>query len=142
LCLAAIVDRGPKPDDIEFHPLLRAARKHHCFKALLADIGYDGEDHHRFLNEKLNVIGIIPPLRGRPPKNPETFKPPTFYRRFLHEHWEKIKPIYRQRWQAESYFSMNKRLLDSFLRSRKRDNQDRELHLRTITMNLMLTADG
>jgi len=141
LCLAAVVDRGPKPDVIEFRPLLRAARKRHRFRTLLADSGYDGERHHRFLNEKLNVIGIIPPLRGRPPKNPKTFKPGGFYRRLMHELGKQIKPIYGQRWQAESYFSMSKRLLDSFLRSRKRANQDCELHLRTITLNLMLTAD-
>jgi transposase len=141
VCLAAVVDRGPKPDDIEFHPLLRAACKRHRFKVLLADSGYDGEHHHRFLNEKLNVIGIIPPTRGRPPKNPKIFKPGGFYRRLMHERWKRIKKIYGQRWQSESYFSMSKRLLESFLRSRKRANQDKELYLRTLTMNLMLTAD-
>jgi Transposase DDE domain len=141
LCLAAVVDRGPKPDDIEFKPLLRAARKRHRFRTLLADCGYDAEHHHRFLNDKLGVIGIIPPTRGRPPKDPDRHKPRGFHRRFLHEHWHRLKPLYGQRWQSESYFSMSKRLLDSFLRSRKRANQDRELHLRNITMNLMLTAD-
>ena len=141
LCLATVVDRGPKPDDIEFKPLLRAACKRHRFRTLLADCGYDAEHHHRFLNDKLGVIGIIPPTRGRPPKNPRGHKTRGFYRRFLQEHWTRIKPIYGQRWQSESWFSMSKRLLDSFLRSRKRANQDRELHLRSITMNLMLTAD-
>ncbi len=138
LCLAGVVDRGPKPDDIEFKPLLRMARKRHPFKALLADCGYDAEHHHCFLHQKLGVLGIIPPTRGRPAKNPN-HQPPTFYRRFLHQHWPKV--IYGQRWQVESHLSMSKRLLDSFLRSRKRANQDRELHLRTITLNLMLTAD-
>lgn len=141
LCVAAVVDRGPKPDDIEFKPLLRKASKHHRFRSLLADCGYDAEHHHRFLNDQLGVTGIIPPIRGRPPKDPAKHKPGGFYRRLLHEHWPRIEPMYGQRWQAESYFSMNKRLLDSFLRSRKRANQDRELHLRNITLNLMLLAD-
>jgi hypothetical protein len=108
---------------------------------LLADCGYDAEHHHRFLNETLGVIGIIPPIRGRPPHNPKKHKTSGFYRRFLREQWEQLKATYGQRWQAESYISMNKRLLDSFLRSRKRANQDRELQLRIITLNLMLLAD-
>jgi hypothetical protein len=136
-----VVDRGPKPDDIEFKPLLRAARKRHHFRALLADCGYDAEHHHRFLHDELGVMGIIPPTRGRPPKDPKRHKPSGLHRRFLHEHWREVKPPYGQRWQSESYFSMSKRLLDSFLRSRRRANQDRELHLRNITLNLMLTAD-
>jgi hypothetical protein len=37
LCLAAVVDRGPQPDDLEFKPLLRSARRRHRFRALLAD---------------------------------------------------------------------------------------------------------
>jgi hypothetical protein len=88
----------------------------------------------------LGVIGVIPPTRGRPPKNPD-HQPRGFYRRFLHQHWAALRPVYGQRWQCESYFSMSKRLLDSFLRSRRRANQDRELHLRNITLNLMLAAD-
>jgi transposase len=132
------VDRGPKPDDIEFRPLLRPARNRHQFKALLADCGYDAEHHHRFLHEQLGVLGIILPPAAGPAKNPN-HPPPTFYRGFLHQHWP--KKIYGQRWQVENHISMSKRLLDSFLRSRKRANQDRELHLRTITLNLMLTAD-
>lgn len=123
-----VVDRGPKPDDLEFRPLLKAACRRHPFRTLLADCGYDAEHHHRFLNDTLGVIGIIPPTRG-------------LHRRFLHQHWPRIKPLYGQRWQSESYLSMSKRLLDSFLRSRKRANRDRELHLRNITMNLMVAAD-
>ncbi|WP_428940981.1 transposase [Fontivita pretiosa] len=130
--MAAVVDRGPKPDDLEFRPLLKAACRRHPFRTLLAECGYDAERHHRFLHDTLGVIGIIPPTRGRPAKNPEHL-PRGLHRRFLHQHWPGIKPLYGQRWQSESYFSMSKRLLDSFLRSRKRANQDRELHLRNIT---------
>jgi transposase len=48
--------------------------------------------------------------------------------------------VYGQRWQAESGFSRNKRLLGSALRARKWPDQKREILLRVLTHNLMLLA--
>ncbi len=136
LALAAVVDRGPRSDDHEFHPLVRHAHARHPFAAVAGDVGYDGEHHHRFLH-RLGILGIIPPQRGRPPKNPG-HRPTGFFRRFWHEKWPQIGHLYGQRWQVECRFSMEKRLLDSCLTARRRPAQDREAALRVLTLNLML----
>lgn len=137
LCLAAHVERGPKPDDPAFHPLARAAHQRHPFAILLADAGYDGEAHHRFLHEQLQVVGIIPPRRGRPAHGADHV-PPTPHRRHLHQCWDLLQPLYGQRWQAETRFSMEKRLLGSSLWSRLTVNQTREAYLRPLTLNCMI----
>jgi hypothetical protein len=135
LFLSVIVDRGPKPDDLEFRKVVRAARRRHRFLILLGDAGYDAEPHHRFLRRDLRVRGIMPPTRGRPRKNPR--RPPTGrHRAALARHWP--KRLYGQRAQVETAFSMLKRLLDSAVRSRRRYAIDREIILRVITINLMI----
>jgi hypothetical protein len=135
LFLGVVIDRGPKPDDIEFHRLARLAHRRHPFQALLGDVGYDGEHHHRFLYYTLGVLGIIPPHRGRPAKIPSR-STRGFFRSLLRAHW----PIaeFGQRWQIETDFSMLKRLLDCELRSRKHSSIDHELYLRALTLNLMI----
>lgn len=135
LFLGVVVDRGPKPDDLEFDRLVRQAHRRHPFDALLGDPGYDAERHHEFLFHGLGVIGIIPPIRGRPPTR-EDHVPTGFFRRTLKAHW----PIaeYGQRWQIETSFSMLKRLLGSAVRSRCRHAIDREIYLKAITINLMI----
>lgn len=140
LCLAAVIDRGPQPDDREFHPVVRQAHARHTFRAVAGDAGYDGEHHHRFLDH-LNVLGINPPRRGRPPNSPD-HRPSTFFRAFWHDHWPQVKAWYGQRWQVESRFSMEKRLLDSHLTARHRAAQDREAALRVLTVNLLILGGG
>ena len=135
LVLGAVIDRGPKPDDVEFERLARQAHGRQPFDALLGDAGYDGEDHHAFLWRHLAVLGIIPPARGRPPKDPEHI-PRGFFRSFIAQHWP--KELYGQRWQAETNISMFKRLLSDDVRSRGRHNIDREIFLRIVTLNLMI----
>lgn len=132
-----MVDRGPKPDDLEFHRLARRARRRHRFKALLADAGYDAEHHHAFLYKQLGVIGIIPPIRGRPAHRPDHM-PNGFYRSVMAKHFP--AEFYGQRWQIESVFSMLKRLLDSRVHARTRHAIDREIQLKVITLNLMILA--
>jgi transposase len=113
----------------------RRSHRRHRFEVLLADAGYDGEHHHRFLSVELGVRGIIPPTRGRPAKDPSHI-PSGFYRGALATHWPKEQ--YGQRWQVETSFSMLKRLLNSSLRSRRRYAIDREILLRVLTLNLMI----
>ena len=134
LVTGGVVDRGPKADDLEFHRLAKQAHRRVPFDWLLGDAGYDGEHHHAFLWDDLHVLGIIPPLRGRPSKSG---KPPgTFFRRFLATCW--MKAIYGQRWQVECTNSMLKRLLGENVLSRSRHTIDREVFLRILTLNLMI----
>jgi len=134
LILAAVADRGPLPDDIEFDRAVTSAHARQPFDELLGDAGYDSEGHHRKLREELGANSIIPPLRGRP-----TSKPPTGrYRAMMNAHFPRKR--YGQRWQVESAISSHKRRLGSALRARVWWTQRRELDLRTITHNLMLIA--
>ncbi len=95
------------------------------------------EDHHRFLREKLEALGIIPPCRGRSAKSP-MHQPATFYRRFVAD----LSPIpqFGQRWQIECDFSMLKRLLDDKVRSRLSAAIDHEVMLRILTLNVMIVS--
>ncbi len=135
LFLGIVMDRGPKPDDLELHRLSRQAHRRHRFKALLADAGYDAEDHHEFLYRQLGVLGIIPPQRGRPPNTPSA-QTRGFFRQRLKDHWPVAE--YGQRWQVETDFSMLKRLLGCAVRSRKRHSIDRQIARRVLAINLMI----
>jgi hypothetical protein len=109
------------------------------FKALTADGGFDGEPHHEML-DGLGVLGVIPPERGRPRTRSGADRRGGFFRNFWHGHWERVKHLYGQRWQVETFFSMLKRLLGSFLRATRRWSRHREMCLKVITLNLMLIA--
>jgi hypothetical protein len=50
------------------------------------------------------------------------------------------KGLYGRRWQVETFFSMIKRLLDSFLRAASWPAQHREMCLRVLTLNFMIVA--
>jgi len=132
LILAAVADRGPLPDDIEFTQAVKTAHANQPFEELLGDAGYDSEAHHRLVREELGARSIIPALRGRP-----TSKAPTgFYRAMMAANFPQKR--YGQRWQVESAFSTHKRRLGSALRARTYWTQCREIGLRAITHNLML----
>jgi transposase len=134
IILAAVVDRGPRPDDLEFHRVVCQAHARLPFDTLLADAGYDAEPHHEFL-QQMGVAGIIPPRRGRPPKKPDHV-PGGRHRQQLASDWP--KEAYGQRWQVETDFSMLKRLMGSAVRSRRRHAIDREIVLRVLALNLMI----
>jgi len=137
LCLGIVPGIGPSTDDPKFHRVAAEAHAREPFKALAGDVGFDGEKHQRFLYNKLGVLGIIPPERGRPRKTNRGQRS-GFFRSFFHAHWPKA--LYGQRWQAETFFSMLKRLLDSFLRAMNWRSQHREMSLKVLTLNFMLIA--
>jgi Transposase DDE domain len=137
VCLGMVPGVGPSPDDLQFHRVAAEAHARQRFDALAGDCGFDGEHHQRFLHEELGVLGIIPPLRGRPRndgKGPKT----GFFRSMIYRMWP--KGLYGQRWQVETFFSMVKRLLDSFLRAASWPAQHREMCLRVLTLNFMIIA--
>jgi hypothetical protein len=137
LILAAVVDRGPKPDIVEFRALLQQAALRQQFQKLLGDAGYESEDAHRFCREELGVKSIIPTtIRGRPRHNGQQHVVQGKYRRQLHLNFP--KKTYGQRWQIETAFSMLKRRLGSSLKRRRPFAINREVLLKVITHNLMI----
>jgi hypothetical protein len=128
--------QGPWPDDPLFCPVVQEAYHNLPFYWLLADAGLDGENHHRFVREKLGANTLIPPMRGRPTKK----LPPQKYRRemALKLRTKKHKKHYGQRWHVESGYSQDKRRFGGWLGARNRHTQAREMRLRALIHNIAL----
>lgn len=135
LALASIAERGPSSDDRVFHDLVDQALRRRPFHTLLADAGYDGEPHHRFLHQR-GVFGIIPPRRGRPRQ--DGAPPGGATRASLHQRWSQLQSQYGQRWQSETRYSIGKRKIGCALRGCSDVTHRLECDLRSITLNLML----
>jgi hypothetical protein len=135
LFVAAVVTRGPSQDSPQFGEAMIQAAGQIRWHRLLADAGYDGEHNHRLCREQLGIPSTIIALNRR---NTGRRWPKGRYRR------EMKHPANRhhlaQRWQVESAFSRNKRLLGSALHARNEQSQQRECYLRVLTHNLMLLA--
>ena len=125
LILWAIAERGPNCDHMQFRPAVLAAYQLQPFEHLVADAGYDAEHHH--------ALVTIPARAGRPSQRAPTGQ----FRQQMR--CELDKSVYGQRWQIESTFSQWKRRLGSALRARAAQAQNREVHMRVLTLNLMLT---
>ena len=131
LIASCIVTRGPSYDFGLFEEAVGEAYKQVRFKRMLADGGYDSEANHRISREIFGMETMIKlNLRGfdRQPKGK--------HRRQTKEKFD--KRIYNNRWQIESVFSRNKRLLGSALRNRTELSRQRECLLRVLTHNLMI----
>ena len=130
LIASCIVTRGPGYDFYLFEDAVGEACKQLRFKRILGDGGYDSEANHRIAHEIFGIETVIKlNLRG--------FKEPRGkYRKQMQEKFD--KKIYNNRWQIESVFSRNKRLLGSALRNRTEVSRERECLLRVLTYNLMI----
>jgi len=141
--LSAHVSRGPSQDSPAFKPAARAACRRCPVDTLLGDGAFDAEHNHALARERLGVRSTVFPLNRR---NAGRKWPRTRYRRQMVKRF-RLKPrdskhrrVYGQRWQIESGFSRQKRLLGSALRARRWANQKKEILLRVLTHNLMLLA--
>jgi DDE family transposase len=142
LFLSARVTRGPSPDAPHLVPAVRDAVENYPLDTLLADAGYNWEDNHAVTRERFGVRSTVIALNRRGSRK----RPKTEYRRQMVRRFRtrpkgsRSKRVYGQRWQIESGFSRNKRLLGSALRASAWVNQKGELLLKVITHNLMLLA--
>jgi len=132
LFAACIVSRGPSNNWPQFAPAVIQASKFVHFEAVLADAAYDGEHNHRPCRELLGIAKTMIPLNKRRSRK----WPKTEYRRQMKIRLD--KELYNQRWQIESAYSRNKRLLGSALRGRNDDSRERECLLRILMHNLMI----
>ena len=131
LIAGCIVTRGPSYDFGLFQEPLSQACKQLRIKRILADAGYDSESNHRVAREIFGIETMIKlNLRG------SKRQPSGNYRRQMNKEFD--KKIFNNRWQIESLFSRNKRLLGSALRNRTDASRERECLLRTLTHNLMI----
>ena len=131
LIASCIVTRGPAYDFPLFEKALCHITREVSFARILADAGYDSEANHQLGREVFGMDTIIAlNLRG------SSKTPSARYRKEMKDNFK--KEIYNRRWQVESVFSRNKRLLGSALRNRSESARQRECLLRTLTHNLMI----
>jgi transposase len=135
LILGARPGVGPSQDSPDFSPAMRQAADLVAIDTALADAGYDAERNHRLCRAELGVRQTAIRLNRR---NTGRRWPKTPYRRAMRKRFP--RPLYHQRWHAESGFSQHKRRLGSALTARHNEAQGRELVLRVVTHNLMLLA--
>jgi hypothetical protein len=132
LILTLVPGQGPGPDITHFRRALDEALARQPIDVLVADAGYDSEATHEYAREERGVNTFIPPLIGRP----TTKGPSGYWRRRMKRDLKRSR--YTQRWQAKTVNSMLKRLLGSASRARRYHAKCRELHLRALTLNLMI----
>lgn len=132
LWAGAFVSWGPSQDSPQLPPALRQASRHIHFDRLLADAAYDAEHNHVLCRKILGIRLSVIPARKRNTRKWPTAK----YRRQMRRRFP--RRVYGNRWQVESSFSRNKRLLGPALRARRPSTQKCEILLRVLTHNLMI----
>ena len=132
LFLAAVANRGPHSDHVEFGPAATQAYRNQPFAHLVADAGYDAESNHHLARSCFGARSTIAARQGRPSEK----LPTGAHRREMVTAFD--QEAYRQRWQVESAFSQFKRRLGSALRARRYWSQCRETLLRLLVHNLMI----
>ncbi len=137
LMVAAVVDRGPSVDYVEFEELISRVVNRVEVDTLLADAGYESERIHQRCRDELGIRSVIPTTcRGRLNPDGKRNPPRGHYR---HQLWARFPhKTYGHRWQIETVFSMFKRLMGDALRSRSYWAQCRETMLRVVTHNIMI----
>jgi hypothetical protein len=141
--LAERVTRGPSEDAPHFKPAAREAAANGPVDTLLGDAAYDSESNHACARDELGIRSTAIPLNRRchVRRWPKTRYRRQMVRRFRRRpRGSRYRRVYGQRWQVESGFSRNKRLLGPALRARRWVNQVKEVHMRVLTHNLMLLA--
>jgi hypothetical protein len=133
--IAASVSEGPSHDSPELPALLLQASARLKFDRLLADAGYDSEEHHRLAREDHGIRSTVIALNKR---NQGQKWPKTKYRRQMKQSFHVA--IYGNRWQIESIWSRHKRRLGWVLSSKSVLGQIAECQNRIVTHNLMLLA--
>ena len=122
------VNRGPKPDVVDFPGVPTQSLERHAFRTILGDAGYESERAHVLCREEPGVRSIFPTtVRGKRRKDGSPRAIRSRYRLALHKRFPKKE--YGQRAQIEAVFSMVKRDLGSALRARKPFAINREVTL-------------
>jgi hypothetical protein len=125
------IRRAPtRHDNIDFKPVITKISKIKLLSAVVADKGYDSEDNHVLVREKLYGYSIIPPRYEQVP----IWKTRGRYRKEMKRGYNKI--LYNQRNKDETIVSVIKRLFGEHIRSRLIRMQNRELTFRCIAYNV------
>ena len=130
ICKVKIRRAPAKHDNIDFNPIVTRIAKIKPLSVVVADKGYDSEDNHILVREKLNGFSVIPSRY----ENVPIWKTRGRYRKEMKRGYNKI--LYNQRNKDETIVSVIKRLFGEHISSRLIRMQNRELTFRCITYNL------
>lgn len=124
LILKQTIHKGPRNDNKDFMPLVRAIKT----KCVCADKGYDSNMHHAFVIKKLKAESFISVK-----KNISSNYRSTLRRKVAREF---NKKLYNQRSKMESIFSSIKRKYGSCLKARTFATQKKEVICKLIAYNV------
>ena len=125
------VRRAPtRHDNVDFKPIVTRIAKIKPLSVVVADKGYDSEDNHILVREKLNGFSIIPSRH----ENVSIWKIKGKYRKEMKRGYNKV--LYNQRNKDETIVSIIKRLFGEYVISRLVRMQNRELVFRCIAYNI------
>ena len=131
ICKIKIRRAPTKHDNINFKPIVKRISELRRLPVVVADKGYDSEDNHVMIREKLKGFSVISP---RHEKDVPIWKTRGKYRKEMKRGYSKI--LYNQRNKDETIVSVIKRLFGEHISSRLIRMQNRELTFRCITYNL------
>jgi DDE family transposase len=130
ICKIKIRRAPAKHDNIDFKPIVTRIAKIKPLSVVVADKGYDSEDNHILVREKLNGYSVIPSRY----ENVPIWKTRGRYRKEMKRGYNKI--LYNQRNKDETIVSVIKRLFGEHITSRLIRMQNRELTFRCIAYNI------
>jgi len=124
------VRRGPtKHDNVDFKPIVTKMSEIKKLSVVVADRGYDSEQNHVLVRQKLCGYSIIPARNVKVP----VWKTRGRYRKKMKRGYSKL--LYHQRNKEETIISVIKRLFGEHITSRLIRMQNRELIFRCIAYN-------
>ena len=135
ICKVKIRRAPAKHDNIDFKPIVTRIAKIKPLSVVVADKGYDSEDNHILVREKLNGFSVIPSRY----ENVPIWKTRGKYRKEMKRGYNKI--LYNQRNKDETIVSVIKRLFGEYITSRLIRMQNRELTFRCIAYNVHRMLD-
>ena len=130
ICKIKIRRAPSKHDNIDFKPIVKRISELRRLSVVVADKGYDSEENHVMVREKLKGFSIIPPRY----ENVPVWKTRGRYRKEMKRGYNKI--LYNQRNKDETIVSVIKRLFGEHISSRLIRMQNRELTFRCIAYNV------
>ena len=126
------IRRAPdaRHDNIDFKPIITRTSEIKPLSVVVADKGYDSEENHVLVRERLKAYSIIPPRNMHVP----IWKTHGRYRKQMKRGYTKL--LYNQRNKDETIMSVIKRLFGEHITSRLIRTQNRELSFRCIAYNM------
>ena len=129
ICTIKIRRAPTRHDNIDFKPIVTKTAQIKPLSIVVADKGYDSEENHELVRDKLHGYSIIPPRYQEVP----VWKTHGRYRKQMKYGY--LKPLYNQRNKDETIVSVIKRLFGEHITSRLIRTQNRELTFRCIAYN-------